>query len=132
MPETFTWYGTRTTIQGSQESFGSTDTVRHKGILNVMRQSRILLYKNNKYHFWWSLHVGRYYFIINKFLQLSSTFQINILAQQVPSRARKEPHKISEEGDGRSGHFAEEASLPSRLQTYFGLPQVRSTSCPSK
>ena len=78
------------------------------------------------------MFMGRYYFIINKFLQLSSTFQINILAQQVPSRARKEPHKISEEGRGRSGHSAEEASLPSRLQTYFGLPQVRSTSCPSK
>ena len=78
------------------------------------------------------MFMGRYYFIINKFLQLSSTFQINILAQQVPSRARKEHHQISEEGGGRSGHSAEEASLPSRLQTYFGLPRVRSTSCPSK
>ena len=74
------------------------------------------------------MFMGRYYFIINKFLQLSSTFQINILAQQVPSRARKEPHKISEEGGGRSGHSAEKASLPSRLQTYFGLPRVRSTA----
>ena len=78
------------------------------------------------------MFMGRYYFIINKFLQLSSTFQINILAQQVPTRARKEPHKISEEGGGRSGHSAEKTSLPSRLQTYFGLPWVRRTSCRSK
>ena len=50
---------------------------------------------------------------------------MNTLAQQ-------EPHQVSEVGGGRGRYFAEEASLPSRLQTYFGLPRVRNTSCPSK